>query len=196
MIPERNSDASQMRYYDMSRHWTKKIMPHLGDRKLNEILVRDFDRFTYGRWGQRFGPGEFPHEYESCDWFLEHRGPQPRYWAYLKHAACHWLVNFGLRLAELAEPRRPWRILTSDLHSTVWDGDRTLFELNFLAFGIPPQECFDLANVKELPVGKYRQSSLAEHWKEEKARHEQEATRRSATSPASSRPIAWSRSPG
>ena len=187
MIRECDRDASRMRYYDLSRNWTRKIMPHLGDGELNEILVRDFNRFTHGRWGQRFGPGEFPRDYETCDWDIGHPGRPPRYWAYVKHAACHWLVNFNLRLAGLAEPRRPWRILTSERHSTVWDGDRTLFDLNFSAFGISPQECFESARVRELPVGKYRRCGLAEHWREEQERLARESNHRSATSPAGSR---------
>ena len=159
-------------------------MPHLGDRKLNEILVRDFDRYTFGLWGRHFGPGEFPRDYESCDWEIWHRGRPARYFSFVKHAACHWLVNFNLRLAGLAEPRRPWRILTSDRHSTVWDGERTLLELNFKAFGVPPQECYELANVRELPVGKYRRCGLAEHWRDEQERLAREEDPR----PARSRP--------
>ena len=30
-------------------------------------------------------------------------------------------------------------------HSTVWDGDETLFDINFLAMGIPPDEAWRLA---------------------------------------------------
>lgn len=137
-----------MRYYDLKRHWTRRIEPHLADAKLNDVLVRDFNLFTYGRWRQPFAYGQFPREFESCDWCWDHRGPEPRFWRYVKHPACHWLVNFNLRLAQLVEPGREWRILTSDKHSTVWDGDRTLFDLNFLALGVPPDECFRLANGK------------------------------------------------
>ena len=43
---------------------------------------------------------------------------------------CHWLVNFSLRLAERVDPDRPWRIITSDSHSTVWDGYDLLFDFN------------------------------------------------------------------
>jgi hypothetical protein len=184
-----------MRYYDLSRNWTRKIMPHLGEKKLNEILVRDFNKFTYGRWQQRFGRGEFPRDYETCDWDIGYRGRRPRYWAYVKQAACHWLVNFNLRLAELAEPRRSWRILTSDRHSTVWDGDRTLFDLNYSAFRIPPQECFEAAHVRELPVGKYRRCGLAEHCRVEQERLAREAILRAATNPASSGPRGTSTGP-
>ena len=34
-------DPAHMRYFDMVRHWTKKIQPHLNDEQLNDILVRD-----------------------------------------------------------------------------------------------------------------------------------------------------------
>jgi hypothetical protein len=79
------------------------------------------------------------------------------------YGACHWLVNFNLKLAMLVEPEKPWRIVTSDKHSTVWDGAHTLFEFNFLAFGIPAQECIDLAlqDGTILPLGQNRQTHPA-----------------------------------
>jgi len=153
-----------MKYYNLSRNWTRKIQPHLDNKQVKEVLVKDFNKFTYGRWNKRFTEGRFPFEFESCDWFIEHRGPWPRYWKYVKHAACHWLVNFALRLAMQAEPSRSWRIITSDKHSTVWDGKQTLFEFNFQAFGITPQECYDLAYQRELPPGKLLRVYKAQHY--------------------------------
>ncbi len=50
----------------------------------------------------------------SCDWGWDRRGRPPKYWDYVKHGACHWLVNFNLELANLAKPKRIWRILMSD----------------------------------------------------------------------------------
>ncbi|MDY3551361.1 hypothetical protein R5W24_000437 [Gemmata sp. JC717] len=153
-----------MRYYDLQRHWTKRIEPHLADRKLNAVLVRDFNKFTQGNWGKPFTHGQFPRDFESCDWDWEHRGPAPRYWRYVRHGACHWLVNFNLRLAQLVEPDRPWRIVSSLAHSTVWDGKQTLFEFNFLAFGIPPDECFRIADGRHLPPGKEYQAGNPVPW--------------------------------
>lgn len=170
-----------LRYYDLRRHWTKRIMPHLSDQKLNDILVHDFNRYTYGRWRQRFRPGDLPRQFESCRWDVFHHPPHPRFWAYVKHAACHWLVNFNLRLATLADLKHPWRILTSDHHSTVWDGRRTLFEFNFLALGISPTECFDLANETELPIGKPLKVSYARHYTEDLAVFSRLATSMSAS---------------
>lgn len=154
-------------YYDLPRHWSRRIAPHLSNKKLNAILVRDFNKFTSGRWNEPFGAGQLPCQFESCGWYLDHRGRKPRYWRYVKHSACHWLVNFNLHLAMQAEPSRPWRILTSDEHSTVWDGDHTLFDFNFLAFGVDPDACFRLANEKELPVGRQLRVHLAGHFSED-----------------------------
>ena len=156
-----------MRYCDPQKQWTKKIIPHLGNKKLNDILVRDFNKFTFGRWKEPFTYGQYPHDFESCDWWCDHRGKIPRYWKYVKHAACHWLVNFTYTLAELAEPQESWRIITSDKHSTVWDGNQTLFDFNFQASGITPQECFDLAFEKELPRGKLLRVYFADHYSKE-----------------------------
>jgi hypothetical protein len=144
-----------MRYYDLRRYW-RQVEPHLKDERLNAILVRDFNKYTYGRWRKRFTRGMFPREFESFDWDIDHCGPAPRFWRYVKHAACHWLVNFNLRLAMRAEPKRPWRIITSRRHSTVWDGKSWLFDFNFLALGVSPRECFELAcgGGRELAPGK------------------------------------------
>jgi hypothetical protein len=63
----------------------------------------------------------------------------------------------------LVEPEQPWRIITSEKHSTVWDGGDTLFEFNFQAFGIDPNECFETSFEKELKPGKYLRVYLAEN---------------------------------
>ena len=164
-LPPRSSDAekprgkacqpAKVRYYDVTRHWTRRIESHLQDETLNNILVADFNDYTQSRWGKVFYPGMYPEDIESCDWRLNHRGRTPRFWRYVKHGACHWIVNFCMRLATLVEPTRNWRILTSDEHSTVWDGKNTLFEFNYLALGISAEECFASANAEELLPGEY-----------------------------------------
>jgi hypothetical protein len=159
-----------MRYYDLKKHWSKKVVPHLGDPELNKVLVRDFNKFTFGRWRKRFEPGMYPEQFDGCEWRLSQRGPQPRYWRYVAHSACHWLVNFALRLARLVEPDRPWRIVSSDRHSTVWDGEDLLFDLQFSALGVPPEKCREAVREGEaLPPGKYLKVYRARHWKTEMA---------------------------
>ena len=73
-------------------------------------------------------------------------------------------MNFNLKLAMLAEAGRPWRILTSDEHSTVWDGEQTLFDFNFRALGVLPAECFRMANQEQLAPGVFIQTYFAEHY--------------------------------
>lgn len=94
------------------------------------------------------------------------RGPNPAYWRYVKHAACHWLVNFNLRLAEQVETKRRWRIVSSDAHSTVWDSERTLFDFNFHALCIEPKEAFRLASDggQVLKPSREIKVALAEHY--------------------------------
>ena len=100
-----------------------------------------------GGCGQQFRAGQYPREFENTDWDVDYEdeGPEPAYWMYVKHAACHWLVNFHLTLAMLVEPDREWRILSDRKHSTVWDGRNTLFDFNFLALGVPAATAFSLA---------------------------------------------------
>jgi hypothetical protein len=161
-----------MKYYDLKRNW-RRVRPHLADKELNDILVRDFNKYTFGRWGREFTQGRLPSEFESCDWEWSQRkrGRHPAFWKNTKHAACHWLVNFNLRLAMLVMPDRPWRIITSERHSTVWDGGDLIFDFNYQAFGVDPNECFDNAFDKQLPPGKYRRVYFAEHYTVEQSRH-------------------------
>ena len=153
-------------YYDPIRNWNR-IRPHL--KHVEPILVRDFNRFTYGRWRQRFKAGMPPFDFETCDWWCEHRGRMPRYWQYVKHAACHWLVNHNLELAKAVVPKSEWRILTSELHSTVYNGDGMLFDFNFCALGISPREAYrmarDAGKGKILKPGEHLTVHDAEHWR-------------------------------
>ena len=159
--------VNDLKYYDLKCNW-RKVKRHIEHPEVQALLVRDFNRFTWGRWRQKFEPGMLPTQFESCDWQFEHRGKPPAFWSYTKHSACHWLTNFSLRLAQLVEPNRQWRIITSQKHSTVWDGGSFLFDFNFQAMGISPKECFELAYEKELKPDELLQVHMAQHWKKER----------------------------
>ena len=159
-----NEREAPMQFYDAIKNW-RRIKPHLVDAEFNRILAEDFNKYTYGRWRKPF-PVEgraFPEQWESCDWRWGRRGRAPNYWRYVKHGACHWLVNSNLRLAMLVQPDRQWRILTSKHHSTVWDGGDTLFDFNGQALFENADEAFDRASVKQLRPGKYRTTHFATH---------------------------------
>ncbi|MEJ6603016.1 MAG: hypothetical protein QNL51_10635 [Opitutaceae bacterium] len=57
----------------------------------------------------------------------------------------HHLVDLALHVATTVEPKRRWRVIGSDDHSTVWDGKDTLWDLNYTALGIDPDEAFKIA---------------------------------------------------
>jgi hypothetical protein len=179
-----------IKYYDIKRNWTQKIVPHLDDNELNDVLKRDFSLYTRGHWGHEFHDDELPEEYETCYWDEGHRGPRPRYWMYTKQGACHWLANFFLRLAILSFPRHDWRIITSDFHSTVWDGKNFLFDFNYMRIGVPPKECFISAYEEELAPGEYMKVVLAKSKQEdelerqERFRRHADAQQMAKTSPA------------
>jgi hypothetical protein len=162
-----------MRYYPISKKWGK-IKPHINSEEVQNVLVADFNKYTYGRWRKKFEAGMTPHEFESCDWWCDHKGRIPQYWQYVKHAACHWLVNFNLELAKKVAPNKKWRIVSSQEHSTVWDGEETLFDFNFLALGVEPNEAFELAKKEnnflkegerlEVYEAEYYKTELPQHW--------------------------------
>ncbi len=137
-------------YYDPMKNW-RSIKPHIDNPAVKQQLHDDFSKYVEGRFG-RFGIAyepdkrEWPFDYESVDWWLDRgRGRPPAYHKLVKHGACHWLVNTGLMLAQRAVPQRTWRIVTSDAHSTVWDCKQTLFDFNFTALGVDPDDCWDMA---------------------------------------------------
>jgi hypothetical protein len=172
-----------MKYFNPTgSNWTRKIKPHLSDLEVQRVLVEDFNKFTFGRWEKRFLPGMTPYEFESCDWWLNHRGPMPHYWHYVKHAACHWLANFNLRLAMLTMPQREWRIVTSEKHSTSWDGAEMLFDFNFCALGIVPDDAFKTAATKGIimPPGQYIEVHFAEHYSADVERNKRRSLERLA----------------
>lgn len=144
--------ATSMRYYDLSKNWVKRIKRHLGNKELNDILEHDFNYYTLGTSKRWFLRGMLPCQFEGTDWWGAADGRPRAYWRYVKHGPCHWLVNFALCLAYLAEPKRAWRIVMSEKHSTVWDGHRTLFEFNYQAMGIDPQSCWERASERGIAL--------------------------------------------
>ena len=88
-------------------------------------------------------PDTWPDSFDSCDWRYNsgRRGRAPAYWRFVCHSACHWVANLNLYVATKAEPGRDWQIISSDLHSTAWGAaTKTLWETNYMAFGISARE--------------------------------------------------------
>lgn len=153
-----------MKYYPIQNRWQKLKHFYLSSEAA-EIWFPEMEAFQESKCEDNnfpFRPKEFtndlrPRDYDGCDWRLGHRGRQPHYWDFVCHAACHWVVSLHLWVAEQAEPDRDWRIVSANTHSTVWDGEDTLFDGNFLALGVDADEAWELASKQKdsriLPVG-------------------------------------------
>lgn len=159
-----------LHFVDIQKHW-RKIGPIARSDYARAIWLPDMTKYravrqldcledlAYLGWGDdaEFTNAPFPSVFDSCDWRLNRRGRHPAFWEFVCYQACHWLVNLNLFLASAVMPKLPWRIATSAEHSTVWDGNDQLFDMNFLGLGVPPKDAWDLANSgaesEHLPFG-------------------------------------------
>jgi hypothetical protein len=59
-----------VKYYDLKQYWPR-VKRHLGDKELNDTLVLDFNKYTWGLWREKFTHGQFPTDFENCDLAIE-----------------------------------------------------------------------------------------------------------------------------
>jgi len=151
-LPKKIED---IRFYDIQANWRR--LRHLFYSKYNLYeLYSEMEAFAKSRseeHGYEYKPKEFtldlrPVFYDSCDWrwMTNKRGRKPAFWDFACHSACHWVNAWAMACicSEMYTEGR-WRIVKSDKHTTIWDGDKTLFDINFLALGISPEETWELA---------------------------------------------------
>ena len=142
-------------YYPIQKRW-RKLRPLFEVPAIIEIAHHEAECWRAVRaedFGREFKPKPFypefrPAHYECCDWRWGNgrRGPEPHFWQWALAGACHWVATVNLLVISELEPDRPWRIATSQKHSTVIDSDRQLmFDTNFLALGVSAQECWEMA---------------------------------------------------
>ena len=143
------------RYFPIMKHWGK-LRPIYHSREAYKVWWPNMVEYLTQK-AQKYGfdpcfdDKKTPSDFEACDWRCGRRGRHPEYWLFVCYYACHWLVDLHLFAAIRAVPTTQWRIVSSRKHSTVWDGDTEnplLFDLNFLALGVPPQEALMMAAAK------------------------------------------------
>lgn len=54
-----------MQYYDLQRNW-RKVKRHIGHPDVQAVLVRDFNKFTFGRWRNEFVAGKVPRDFSRA----------------------------------------------------------------------------------------------------------------------------------
>lgn len=134
-----------LRYYDVQKNW-RKVKPFIQSAEAARIIKENFFRFDdSGRPFDMYLDGPtLPVDHEDVLWRTR-SGPRPKFWDYVCIGGCHWLAYLNFFLAKKVEPKRAWRIVSSTQHSTVWDGGELLFDMNFLARGVPPEEWLRMA---------------------------------------------------
>lgn len=154
------------RYFPIQKHWRKlgPIFRSEEARKIWHPCLEEFDLWRSRENGYKYKPDKdarAPIRYDSCDWRWnrERRGPLPAFWDFACHSACHWVADLAMFAAKSTLPNIPWRILTAQKHTTVWNGcveDPVLFDINFHAIGVKSAEAMKLASCgRELKPGRY-----------------------------------------
>ena len=62
------------------------------------------------------------------------QGRQKWYYDFVCHGGCHALATLHLYVAQRVYPNKAWRIVSGEDHTTVWDAERTVFDLQWQAF--------------------------------------------------------------
>lgn len=156
--------TSRLTYFPIQKHW-RKLGPIFRSKEAKAVWEPNMIEFDEQRANDRGCKSSrkskwerLPMHYDSCDWRFcadGQRGPRPRYWDYVCHRACHWLVDLCLYVAMTAYPKVSWRIVSYDRdgngnsHSTVWNGDcenPVLFDANFMALGVRAKDAWKTAS--------------------------------------------------
>lgn len=124
------------KYVDIDSIWDK-IKPLLETGEGFNILQTDFEKYV--NLLHKFYPDKWQwiHGKKPIYWDYVYWRPDdsPEWYDYTCHGACHWLANTNLYLAKTIYPNVPWSIVTSPSHTTVWNREHFIFDMNYLALG-------------------------------------------------------------
>ncbi len=160
MIPPK-LNSKRVIYVNIQKYW-RKLKPLFESPEATKIWQRNFVDYYEQRKSNCVKSGHSkarepwrlvlssPSQFDSCDWRYHDQppGPRPRFWDYACHSACHWVADLGMFVATRGFPQMDWCIITSEKHSTVWNGSikyPMLFDINFSAIGVAPDEAWKLA---------------------------------------------------
>jgi len=158
-------------YVNITAKW-QRLKPAFQSKEARDIwepCLREFSQSEAFERGREYrvdfyeGKNARPCWHDG-DWRFGHGRRIPEWWDYACGKACHWIVDLALFVAQSKLKSEEWRIVSSQKHSTVWNGDcenPLLFDINFLALGVPAKEALSLAATgRELKVGKYLKAYL------------------------------------
>ena len=146
-----NKLPEDLTYFNVSKYWDK-LNPIYETDEIKEIALYKLNAYLKVKAkddGYTFKPlTEFvyPCDYNSDFWICDGRKRRLKYFNWVLHRACHWMAPINLEVIVKALPDREWRLVYSDFHSTVFDGKRTVYDLNYKAWGVPITELRDGIN--------------------------------------------------
>ena len=124
---------SLMKFYPVDDNWDL-IKTYAEDEDVRQVLYSDFNKYTMVRFERPFGPGQFPADFEDKERLSKYSGNVPEWFRYVKLGASHWTANFSLKVAMRVAPEKRWHITRTLSHSSVWDGENTVFDIYGMAF--------------------------------------------------------------
>ena len=143
-------------YINIQRNW-RGLRDHYQSTEVQQVVVYQLvasavDSLNLSRTRLFDGdPGELrPAHFDRYDWrFCPGQGRRyrnPAFWAYVRHGWCHWSSAVAYTVAKRWRPAEPWAVISSDEHTTVRN-QRTgsMFDPQFLALAIDPEECWRLS---------------------------------------------------
>ncbi|MEN9566485.1 MAG: hypothetical protein RLZZ69_1681 [Cyanobacteriota bacterium] len=136
-------------YFDHRKHW-RKLQPIFESDEIKEASNREMNSFKltdYHPGNRVYRNFRYPEEYDNSDWRFERgRGRPANYLRWVCSRSCHWSAIVNLQVLWIYQPEIPWCLVTSRDHSTVWDGHKLIFDMQYYALTIPINELVEIVN--------------------------------------------------
>ena len=138
----RSEEARDIWLPSLSR--MRGLNPHGGWDKMDiDELQRTVVEYTYDITDV---DDLLPRHFDTTSWRYIQRGETcPKFWDFVCHGACHYMVELHLWVITQVKPEHDWRIIQSDLHATIWNGKDLIYDPRFEAMKISINECFNMA---------------------------------------------------
>jgi hypothetical protein len=136
-------------YFDHRKHW-RKLQPIFESDEIKDVSNREMNSFKLADYhpGNRvYRTFRYPEEYDYGDWrFWRGRGRPANYLKWVCAGSCHWSAVVNLHVLKIYQPEIPWQLVTSRDHSTVWDGNKLIFDMQYYALTVPIDELVAIVN--------------------------------------------------
>jgi len=147
-------------HYNIQKNW-KKLKPIYESQECRALWYEGCVTYVQSKFedhGIEFDPERYTYNFittpsviESSDWQygFGKRGRKPAFWQYALAHACHWMAEKDLYIAKKIAPEFDWVIISSEEHTTVFNGIDTIFDTTYNAMGISAEVAYKSATLKQ-----------------------------------------------